>query len=180
MFQCDCPPDDCAGKVQRYLQGDRGAGDDLARKFAPLVHSIVQRVLGPGRREEWEDACQAVFLHLFSNLDKWGNRCPFCKWLAVVAARRTIDLTRLAASPMDRLPAEEIADPRPAPPDPETLERLEQIVARFPPEWRQLWGWWVQGVPREEMASRLGKSLRTIQYRLAEMLDQVRQGLTAE
>jgi DNA-directed RNA polymerase specialized sigma24 family protein len=97
-----------------------------------------------------------------------------------VAARRTIDLTRMAAGPMDRLPAEEIADKRPPPPDAETLERLEQIVARFPPEWRQLWDWWVQGVPREDMASRLGKSLRTIQYRLAEMLDQVRQGLSLE
>ncbi len=62
MFQCDCPPDDCAGRVRLHLAGDRAAGDALARKFAGLVRSIVQRVLGPGRREEWDDACQAVFL----------------------------------------------------------------------------------------------------------------------
>ena len=175
MFQCDCPPYDCAGRVQLYLAGDRDAGDELVRKFAPLVQSIVHRVLGPGRREQWEDACQAVFLRLFANLGRWEQRCPFCKWLAVVAARRAIDLGRLA-EPADRLPAEDIADPRP-PPDPETVERIERIVSRFPPEWRRVWEMWVQGLAREEMARRVGKSLRTVQYWLAEMLDQLREGL---
>lgn len=176
MFQCDCPPDDCAAKVHQYLAGKRCAGDALARKFAPLVRSIVQRVLGPGRRGEWDDACQAIFLRLFSNLGKWEERCPFCKWLAVVAARRAIDLGRLP-DPMARLPDSDIADPRPAAPDRETIERIEQTVARFPPEWRCVWEWWVQGMRRDEMARRSGKSLRTIQYWLAEMLDQLRECL---
>jgi RNA polymerase sigma-70 factor (ECF subfamily) len=176
MFQCDCPPDDCAGKVARYLAGDRAAGDELARKFVPLVHSIVQRVLGPGRREEWEDACQAVFLRLFGNLGRWEQRGPFCKWLAVVAARRAIDLTRLDG-PMERLPSAEIADPRTTSVAPAVLEVIERVVARFPPDWRRLWEWWVQGIERDEMARRLGKSVRTVQYRLAEMLDQLREEL---
>jgi RNA polymerase sigma factor (sigma-70 family) len=176
MFQCDCPPDNCAEKVRLYLAGDRRAGDALARKFAALVRGIVQRVLGPGRREEWDDACQAIFLRLFANLGKWERRCPFCKWLAVVAARRAIDLGRLP-NPMDRLPAEEIADDRPPPPDPDTLARIERTLAQFPPEWRSVWEWWVQGVRRDEMARRAGKSPRTIQYWLAEMLDQLRECL---
>jgi RNA polymerase sigma factor (sigma-70 family) len=176
MFQCDCPPDDCAGRVSLFLAGDRCAGDDLARKFTPLVRSIVQRVLGPGRRADWDDACQTIFLRLFSNLNKWGQRCPFCKWFAVVAARRAIDLGRLP-DPMDRLPETEIADCRPAAPDRETLERIEQSVAGFPPEWRAVWDDWLAGRTREETAKRAGKSLRTIQYWLAEMLDQLREGL---
>jgi RNA polymerase sigma factor (sigma-70 family) len=176
MFQCDCPPDDCAGKVKQYLAGDGRAGNDLARKFAALVQSIVQRVLGPGHRADWEDACQAVQLHLFSNLGKWQQRCPFCKWLAVVAARRAIDLGRLSQT-LPRLPTDDIADPRTQPPDPETIELIEKIVGRFPAPWRRLWEWWIQGLPREEMARRAGKSLRTIQYWLSEMLEQVRAGL---
>jgi RNA polymerase sigma-70 factor, ECF subfamily len=176
MFRCDCPPDNCAEKVRLYQLGDRAAGDALAQKFAALVRSIVQRVLGPGRRDEWDDACQAIFLRLFTNLHKWDNRCPFCKWLAVVAARRAIDQCRLA-DPTVRLPEADIADPRPAPPDPETVERIERMVTRFPPEWRLIWDLWVQGVRRDEMAKRTGKSLRTVQYWLAEMLDQVREGL---
>lgn len=177
MFQCDCPPDDCAARVARYLAGDRAAGDELARKFAPLVYRIVQRVLGVSRREEWDDAAQAIFLRLFANLGRWEQRCPFCKWLPVVAARRAIDLTQ-AAPPGERVPLEQIADPTPpAAVEGELAERLEVLLRRFPPDWRQLWDWFVQGVPREEMAKRCGKSLRTVQYRLAEILDQVREGL---
>jgi RNA polymerase sigma factor (sigma-70 family) len=176
MFACDCPPDNCAGKVELYLLGDRCAGDALARKFTPLVFRIVQRVLGMGQREEWEDVTQAVLLHLFTNLGKWEQRCPFCKWLAVVVARRAIDLGRLC-EPLPRLPSEEIADPRPLSPDRDLLEAIELTVAKFPEEWRKLWDGWMQGLTREEMAKKAGKSLRTIQYWLAEMLDQVRQAL---
>jgi RNA polymerase sigma-70 factor (ECF subfamily) len=162
--------------VRRYLTGDRQAGDELARKFAPLVRSIVVRVLGPGRREEWDDACQAIFLRLFTNLKKWEQRCPFCKWLAVLAARRAIDLSHLP-DPLRRLPAQDLADVRPEPPDPDTIAMIEQAVARFPAPWQEVWQWWVQGMRREEMARRAGKSLRTIQYWLAEMLDQLRECL---
>jgi DNA-directed RNA polymerase specialized sigma24 family protein len=177
MFQCDCPPDDCAGRVRLYLLGERCAGDALVRKFTPLVQSVVQRVLGPSRRAHWEDACQTIFLRLFSNLGKWGERCPFCKWLAVLAARRAIDLARLSDPARDALPVEEVPDSRPPPPDRETLEKIERLVALFPPEWRRVWDDWAQGVPREVMAQRAGKSLRTVQYWLAEMLDQLREGL---
>ncbi len=176
MFQCDCPPDNCAGRVALYLAGDRAAGDALACKFAPLVRGVVSRVLGPSRREQWDDACQAVFLRVFSQLRRWEQRCPFCKWLAVVAARRAIDLSRMTDATV-QLPAEELPDRRPPPPDRETIERIDKVVQCFPPEWRQVWEGWVQGLSREEMARQAGKSLRTIQYWLAEMLDQLRERL---
>jgi RNA polymerase sigma factor (sigma-70 family) len=179
MFECDCPPDDCAGRVARCLQGDRSAGDELARKFTPLVRAVVARVLGPGRREEWDDACQTIFLRLFANLGQWGQRCPFCKWLAIVAARRAIDLGKLQPS-AQLYPLEQLPDTRPEPPDPETLERIERIVSQFPPEWREAWAGYVAGEKREDLARRLGRSLRTVQYWLAEMLDQVREGLGDE
>jgi len=176
MFECDCPPDNCADKVRRYMEGERAAGDELVTKFSALVRSIVQRVLGAGRREEWDDACQAVFLRVFANLDRWEHKCPFCKWLAVVAARRVIDLGRLPDA-MQRLPLNDVADERPVPSDGETIERIEKAVSRFPPEWREVWDMWREGTPREEMARRLKKSVRTVQYWLAEMLEQMRQSL---
>src|SRR5262249_28789044 len=142
MFECDCPPDDCAGRVAAFLDGDRTAGDDLARKFTPLVRAVVARVLGPGHREEYDDASQTIFLRIFPNLARGEGRCPFCKWLAVVAARRAIGLGRLP-SPESRFPLEQVPDQRPEPPDRETIERIEQVVRRFPNEWRQVWEWWV-------------------------------------
>src|SRR5260370_38606409 len=114
MFQCDCPPDNCAEKVRLFLEGQRPAGDALVTKFEALVRSIVQRVLGPGRREEWDDACQAIFLRVFSNLDSWEERCPFCKWLLVPAARRAIGLSKMPAL-LEALPEDAAPRPRPRP-----------------------------------------------------------------
>src|SRR5262249_25743476 len=94
MLPRDCPPYDCAGRVRGCWAGDRRAGDELVKKFSRLVQAIVQRRLGSERRGDWEDACQAVFLRVFSRLDRWDGRCPFCKWMAVVAAHRIIDLIR--------------------------------------------------------------------------------------
>src|SRR5262245_8511080 len=176
MFQCDCPPDNCAGRVSLYLQGQRSAGDELAAKFGGVVRSIVQRVLGPGRREEWDDACQAIFLRVFANLHRWEQRCPFCKWLAVVAARRAIDLGRLPGA-MERLPPAELADLRPPPPDRDTVERIERAVAQFPADGRRVWEMWKEGKPREEIARTVGKSVRTVHYWMAEMFDQLRECL---
>jgi RNA polymerase sigma-70 factor (ECF subfamily) len=176
VFVCDCPPYDCAGRVKRYLDGDRSAGDELAQKFMPLVLRIVQRVLGPQRREEWEDACQAIFLRIFANLGKWEQRCPFCKWLPVVAGRRAIDFTRLPPPP-GPLPAADLPDHRGPAIDRDLIECVERLVATFPQEWQRVWGLWLQGVGREEIASQAGKSLRTIHYWLAEMLEQIRETL---
>jgi RNA polymerase sigma factor (sigma-70 family) len=176
MFVCDCPPDDCAAKVQRYLSGDRAAGDELATKFGGLVRRIVQRVLGPGRREEWDDAAQAIFLRVFANLHRWEHRCPFCKWLPVVAGRRAIDFTRMP-SPMEPLPDGEVADRRPQSVPTELLEQIERTLARFPEEWRAVWGLWLQGKHRDEIAREAGRSVRTVHYWLAEMLDQLRESM---
>lgn len=176
MFVCDCPPDDCAAKVRRYLAGDRAAGDELAQKFGGLVRRIVQRILGPSRREEWDDAAQAIFLRVFATLHRWENRCPFCKWLPIVAGRRAIDFTRMP-SPMQSLPARDVADLRPEPVAQELLEQIERTVRQFPIEWQVVWQLWVEGKRRDEIAQRAGKSVRTIHYWLAEMLDQLREAM---
>ena len=178
MFRCDCPPDDCAARVRRFLAGDRCAGDDLARKFTPLVRAIVRRVLGPEQSGEWDDACQTVFLRVFDRLDRWEARCPFCKWLAVVATRRAIDVSR-DAHPTPPLPPGEIADPRPPPLSSETITRLERALADLPPEWRRAYDQAIQGVAREEIARAESKSVRTIQYWLATVRDRLLSCLSA-
>jgi RNA polymerase sigma factor (sigma-70 family) len=171
MFRCDCPPYDCADRVRRYLAGDRGAGDELALKFTPLVRAIVRRVLGSWHRGEWEDACQDVFLRVFDRLVKWEARCPFCKWLAVVVARRAIDARD--PHPTKSLPPNPIVDPRPPPLSPETIARLERALADLPPEWRRAHDMDVHGATREEIARSAGKSVRTIHYWLAAVRDRL-------
>jgi RNA polymerase sigma factor (sigma-70 family) len=167
MWRCDCPPGDCADRVRRCLAQDQAAGDELARKFAPLVRATVVRILGSRRRGEWEDAQQAIFLRVFGRLGKWDGRCPFCSWLGVVAARRAIDWVR-SPSPTE-VPLFEVADSRGEPLSPGVVERLEKAMAQLPPEWIQVYDLTIQGVAREEAARRLGKSRRAVQYWLAEI-----------
>jgi RNA polymerase sigma factor (sigma-70 family) len=178
MLDCNCPPDDCAAHVRAYLEGDRAAGDRLAHKFTPLVQSIAERILGIDRREEWDDARQAVFLQVFARLGQWEGRCPFCKWLAVVAARRTIDLAR-ASVPSGAFPVTDIADPRPAGLSAETIDCIERVLADLPPEWRRVYELTVQGASRETIARDLGKSVRTIQYWLSAVRERLSSCLDA-
>lgn len=168
MRGCDCPPDDCGAKVRRYLDGDREAGDELVRKFTPLVRAIARRVLGPDSHDAWDDACQVAFLKVFVKLETWEGRCPFCDWLAVVAARRMLDHVRELHSALSTVALpREVVDPHPKPLPPETVECLERVVARLSPEWGKAYQLAINGENRQTIASALGKSVRTIHYWLA-------------
>ena len=174
MRGCDCPPNDCAAKVRSYLEGNGEAGNELVVKFTPLVQAIARRVLGPGSRDSWDDASQVAFLKIFSRLETWGGRCPFCDWLAVVATRRILDQAEhvRAAVPMVELPRE-IADPHPPGLSPETVECLERIVARLNPEWRTAYRLAIAGEDRQTIARTLGKSVRTVHYWLAAIREEI-------
>lgn len=171
--QCDCPPFDCAALVARCLSGDRQAGEEVYRKFRPLVGAIVTQVLGPRRRDEWDDACQAIFVRLLERLKSWDQRCPFCHWLAVVAARRAIDFQRQRVL-LPLLNPDAVPAPSPAVVDADMIARIRRRVSRFPEDWRQVWELHLAGIPHDEIASRAGKARRTVQYWLAEMREQLR------
>jgi RNA polymerase sigma factor (sigma-70 family) len=148
----------------------------LYRKFRPLVWAVVTQVLAPGRSDEWEDACQAIFVRLLERLKTWEGRCRFCHWVAVVAARRAIDFKRQRAFLALPVP-EAVPAPCPAGFDPDTMERIRRRVASFPEDWRQVWDLHLADVNHEEIARRVGKTRRTIQYWLAEMRERLRQCL---
>ena len=57
------------------------------------------------------------------------------------------------------------------------MECIKSTVARWPAERRQLLEMMGQGSSREEMAERLGKSLRTIQYWVAAIRDELQECL---
>jgi RNA polymerase sigma factor (sigma-70 family) len=175
---CNCPPFDCAARVKRWLIGDRSAGEELYLRFRPLVWAIVTRVLRPKQSDEWEDACQATFLRVQECLKTWEQRCPFCQWLGVVAARRAVDFRRqrhlLVLPDANDLPGRA---PHHPPLEPEEMEGIRQRVAGFSQDWRQVWELHVEGINHDEIACRVDKSRRTIQYWLAEMREQLRECL---
>jgi RNA polymerase sigma factor (sigma-70 family) len=173
MAGCDCPPFDCQDLVNRYKAGERTAGDALCLKFKPLIWSIVTRVLGQKQVADWEDACQAVFERIFWKLSTWQARCPFCKWLAIVATRRVIDLKRRRGMGELTQP-EEILASVPDPVDPAIIECIKKTVASFPAPWKAVWELHVEMTPHADIAKHVGHSLRTVQYWLAEMRERLR------
>jgi len=174
MRGCDCPPDDCAAKVRRYLAGDRPAGDELVLKFTPLVRAIARRVRGSEFEDSGDDDCQVAFLKVFARLETWEGRCPFCDWLAVVATRRILDRVQQARStlPTVELPRE-IVDPHPRPVRPESVECMERVIARLSPEWKMAYQLAIDGQDRQTIARAMGKSVRTIHYWLAAIREEM-------
>ena len=55
----------------------------------------------------------------------------------------------------------------------ETAESLERVVARLPPEWKRAYDMAVDGEDRQAIAHALGKSVRTIQYWLAAIREEM-------
>jgi DNA-directed RNA polymerase specialized sigma24 family protein len=132
------------------------------------VIGIVQRVLTTRYVEEWDDAIQAVLAHVLQRVHTWRGECPFCKFLAVVVARKTIDYRR-ALDVMSPLPPE-VPDPRQ--PDPsdslfDLRECVEAKLARMPEGWARAWNLYVDGATAAEAAKGLGISVRTFHYWLA-------------
>ena len=82
---CNCPPDDCVSDVAQLASGNQDAGNRVVRRFTPLVRAIVSRMLRY-RRDDWEDTMQTVFLRLATRAAQFRNECPYCKYVAVVAA----------------------------------------------------------------------------------------------
>jgi RNA polymerase sigma factor (sigma-70 family) len=154
--------------VAAYLAGDRNAGSELILRFRPLVLRIVQRVLTTRYAEEWDDATQAVLLHVLQRMRSWRGDCPFCKFLAVVVARKAIDYRR-TLDVMPPLPAE-VSDPhQPDPSDSlfDLRECVEAKLARMPNEWARAWNLYVDGATAAEAAKELGISVRTFHYWMA-------------
>ena len=164
-----CPTERDRQLVDRYLDGDAAAGNELAEMLAPLIHKIVCRVLGPGRIGDWDEAFQSANLRIFERLRTWKAQCPLLGWAAVVASRRTLDI-RHKRWPLN-VPSDVLDSMAEAPrtSDPDLGECIRKVIGGFPDHWRTVLQLDLDGTNHKEIAQRLGKSRRTIQYWLEKM-----------
>jgi RNA polymerase sigma factor (sigma-70 family) len=177
MSRCDCPPYDCAGRVRQSLAGDREAGDELFRKFTPLVAATVNQTLGSRFRDHREEVQQAALARLFWKLQTWRGRCPFCKWVPVVARRLAIDYKRAWSRRPDirqLAPGQKVVDRRPPDSHIDLRECIQRVYEQLPEHWRRVYDLTVQGLSREEAARAAGQSVRTIQSWLSEIRARLR------
>ena len=75
--------------IQRCLNGDQAAWDDIVRLHWRRVFNIAYKFVG--RHDQAEDLTQDVFLKLFKSLDTFDRRANFQTWLVSVSRNLCID-----------------------------------------------------------------------------------------
>src|SRR5918999_933670 len=65
--------------IERCLNGDQAAWEDIVRQYRRKVFNIAYKFVG--RHDQAEDLTQDVFLKLYRSLDTFDRRANFQTWL---------------------------------------------------------------------------------------------------
>src|SRR5262245_24341654 len=161
--------------LARFAAGDEAAFTGLVQRHGGMVLGVCRRVLG--NHADAEDAFQATFLALARKAGSLAWRDSVVGWLHDVAWRSAVKLRARSAL---RHSHERRAVPRPeaTPSAPELHELLDEEVRRLPPPCREaVVPCYFQGQTREQAARQLGWALRTLERRLAQGRQRLRQRL---
>ena len=77
------PPHAIDEIIQRCLNGDQAAWEDIVRQYRRKVFNIAYKFVG--RHDMAEDLTQDVFLKLYKSLDTFDRRANFQTWLISVS-----------------------------------------------------------------------------------------------
>jgi RNA polymerase sigma-70 factor, ECF subfamily len=75
--------------IERCLQGDQRAWDEIVRLYWRKVFNVAYKFVG--RQDEAEDLAQDIFLKLFKSLKTFDRRANFSTWLISVSRNLCID-----------------------------------------------------------------------------------------
>jgi len=167
--------------IQRAATGDRGAFDDLYRRYARPVFGLALRRLGDRGRAE--DAVQETFASIWRSAGSYKpERGPGAPWLYAVARNAIVDRARGRVETPAEIPDEAADEPTP-------LDRAEQnwvawrvhrALEELPEREREViaLAYW-SGLSQSEVAEFLGVPLGTVKTRtrsalarLADLLDE--------
>jgi RNA polymerase sigma factor (sigma-70 family) len=165
--------------LERFIaSGDGAAFAALVRRHGPMVFRVCRRVLND--RHEAEDAFQATFLVLARRAPAVARRELLANWLHGIA-RRTALRARAQAARLRR--PQKPWSPEPPQPPVEAAARelaalLDDEIRRLPEDYRVAFLLChVEGQTRDQAARRLGWSLRTLERRLEQGRNLLRQRL---
>jgi RNA polymerase sigma factor (sigma-70 family) len=168
--------------LERFsAENDQAAFTTLFERHAGMVLAVCRRAL-PGHQDA-EDACQATFLVLARKAGRQRWQPSLANWLyatarkvagnARVLARRRARREGRAAAPgaltaMDQRPGREL------------LSALDEELEKLPQRYREpLVLCYLEGLPRDEAAARLGVPLNTVKIRLERGRKKLADALTA-
>ena len=176
-----------AALVNRLLQRDVSAFEDLYDRHSRVVYALVLRVLQQASTAE--EVVQDVFLHLWRNAAQYdGSRGPFLPWLLTLARNRALDQLRLKSERQRR--REEQAEELPpvvAIPDFEgsldekrRAKRVRELVALLDPKQkRAIELAYFEGLSHSEIANALQEPLGTVKGWIRNGLLRLKEGLQA-
>ncbi len=173
-----------ADLVHRARQGDREAFDSLIARFRPRLDRAVSARLGPELREKLEvgDIVQETILKALRSIEsfEWRGEESFLRWLTGIAEytlRDEVDRQRVRRTKdlPDELPHDDIS-PSTAVRREERFDRLEKALAKLPEEYRELIVLArVDGLPIQEIATRLDMTPNAVSQRLWRALRKLRE-----
>jgi RNA polymerase sigma-70 factor (ECF subfamily) len=83
------PPQPIDEIIERCLNGDQSAWDEIVRRHSRLVFNVAYKFVGT--YELAEDLAQDVFIKLFKSLGSFDRRANFQTWLVSVSRNLCID-----------------------------------------------------------------------------------------
>jgi RNA polymerase sigma factor (sigma-70 family) len=166
--------------LARFDSGDEGSFAGLVHRHGPMVLGVCRRILG--NQHDAEDACQATLLLLAQKVRTICKKESLSSWLHGVAFRVSSDLrAKLHRRAMQPLP------PAVASREPATVRRLvlqelfqalDEELALLPDRYRSpLVLCYLEGLTRDEAATRLGWSPNCLRGRLERGREMLRRRL---
>lgn len=165
--------------VRRTLRGDRGAFEQIVKRYQQAVVGYIARMVRD--REAALDFSQDVFLKVYASLRSYRPQYKFSTWLFKIASNTMIDHWRkkkIATLSIDQ-PSEDEGGPaglQLADEGPSVIrgyelgelrQRLEAAMDRLPPGLRELFIWrHVTGLSYEEMAEIKSLPVGTVKNRV--------------
>ena len=176
-----------AALVQRLLQRDVSAFEDLYERHSRMVYGLVLRIVQQASTAE--EVVQDIFLQLWRNASQYDNsRGPFLPWLLTMARNRALDHLRLKSERQRRREEQtEELPPVVAAPDYEggldekrRATRVRQLIAALQPQQkRAIELAYFEGLSHSEIAAKLQEPLGTVKSWIRNGLLKLKEGLQA-
>jgi len=165
--------------IERCLEGDEKAFEELLEKYRKPVYSICYRMVG--NRADSEDIAQEVFIRVFSVLDRYDPSYRFSSWIFRITSNLCIDFLRRRRNghfsldqPIDygesemprQLPSKDAGPDREVE-SAEMMAALEEVIGTLPDHYRAIVIFRHQEqLSYEEISEILGIPLGTVKARI--------------
>ena len=176
-----------AALVQRFLQRDVSAFEELYERHCRMVYGLVLRIVQQASIAE--EVVQDIFLQLWRNASQYDiSRGPFLPWLLTLARNRALDQLRLRSERQRRREeqTEELPPVVTAPDFEGGLDekrraiRVRELIASLQPQQkRAIELAYFEGLSHSEIAAKLQEPLGTVKSWIRNGLLKLKEGLQA-